>query len=77
VSCAPAQYLEKVGNTFEKALRKEERFALYPPKSIALSGVFGKEFKLNKEVKVPNDVYIISDGIFLRSGVEEQNGTSQ
>jgi hypothetical protein len=71
VPCPPTEYLEKVGDTFEKSLRKEERFALHPPKSIALSGIFGKEFKLDKEVKVPNGVLIVSDGVFLRSEVKE------
>jgi len=71
VPCAPAKYLEKAGNSFKVALRKEERFALYPPKSVALSGVFGKEFKLDKEVKIPHGVCMVSDGVFLRSEVEE------
>jgi len=53
------------------ALKKEERFALYPSKSVALSGVFGKDFKLNKEVKIPNGACMVSDGVFLRSEVEE------
>lgn len=71
VSCAPAKYLEKVGTSFKIALRQAERFALYPSKSIALSDVFGKEFKLDNEVKVPNGVCMVSDGVFLRSKVEE------
>lgn len=71
VPCAPANYLEKVESSFKVALRKEERFALYPARSVALSGVFGKEFRLDKEVKVSNGVYMVSDGVFLRSKVEE------
>jgi hypothetical protein len=75
ISYAPPDYLEKKGDTFKKALRKEEIFAGYPSKSIALSGIFGKDFNLKKEVKVPNGVCVVSDGAFIRSEVGEENGT--
>jgi len=71
VPCSPPRYLEKIGDTFEKALKKEEFFALYPPKLIAFSGIFGKLFNLDKEVKVPNDVCIVCDEVFLVSEVKE------
>lgn len=71
MSCLPPEYLEKVGNKFEKAIKKEEIFALYPPKRIAFSGIFGKLFRIDKEVKVPNDICVVSDGVFLVSEVEE------
>jgi hypothetical protein len=71
VPCAPAKYLEKVGTSFNIAFAPEERFALYPPKSIALSGIFSKEFKLDKEVKVQNGVCMVSREVFLRSEVKE------
>ena len=69
--CDPPKYLEKIGDKFRKALRKEEIFALLPPKSLALSGIFGKEFKLDREVKLPPDVYILSDGAFVKCEVEK------
>jgi hypothetical protein len=70
VSCSPPEYLEKVGDEFQKAIKKEEIFAYYPSKRIAFSGIFDKLFELNKEVQVPNGVCIVSDGVFLISKVE-------
>lgn len=47
--CSPQNYLKKVDNKFEKAMKKEEVFALPPEKGVLLSGkpdLFG----FNKEV---------------------------
>lgn len=75
VPCSPIRFLEKEGNGFVRALKQEAMFSLYPPKSMALSGVFGKEFKLNKEIIVPFNVLIVSDGAIIRAEVNS-NETS-
>jgi hypothetical protein len=77
VSCSPEEYLEKVDSTFKKAIKKEDRFALFPSRTIAISGVFGKEFELKGEVTVPRDVCIVSEGAIIKSMVVEENGRSQ
>jgi hypothetical protein len=77
VNCQPFEYLEKVGNTYTRALKKEEMFVLPPPKSIALSGVFGKKFELDKEVTLSNaSVLVVSHDVYLKSKVEG-NETSE
>jgi hypothetical protein len=61
--------LEKDDNTFVSAFKQEELFSLYPKQSIALSGIYGKEFKVNKEIIAPSNVLIVSHGAIIRSEV--------
>ena len=62
--CSPPNYLKKVGSKFEKAMKKEEMFALPPSKGVLLSGPDLFEFKIG-EVFVRSGARLGSDRVFV------------
>jgi uncharacterized C2H2 Zn-finger protein len=57
--CASSEYLEKVDENFEKAIKKEEVFALPVGKRIEISGP--DVFELDEEVIAKHGVFLSSD----------------
>lgn len=62
VPCPASNYFRKVNEQFERAIKKEEIFALPTDlKRIELSGYGGKDlYELNKEITVPSGVLMTS-----------------
>ena len=54
--CPPPNYLKKVDGNFEKAMEKEEVFALPPEKGVLLSG--------------KPDLFVLKKEVILRSGTK-------
>ena len=61
--CPPPNYLKKVDDNFEKAMKKEEVFALPPAKGVLLSGP--DLFELKKEVILRPGTRIGSSKAFI------------
>jgi DNA-directed RNA polymerase subunit RPC12/RpoP len=61
--CPPPNYLKKVDGNFEKAMKKEEVFALPPAKGVLLSGLDLIEFK--KQVILRSGTKVGSNKAFV------------
>jgi len=59
VPCFPPEYLEKVNDKFQKAMKKEEMFSLPSGKRIEIAGP--DVFELNEEVLVRHGIFMSSD----------------
>ena len=61
--CSPPNYLKKVGGKFQKAMKKEEIFALPPSKGILLEGP--DLFELKGEVFLASEARLRSNKGFI------------
>jgi hypothetical protein len=63
VPCSPPEYLEKIGDRFEKAIEKEEIFALPIGKRIEITAP--DIYELDKEVLVKAEAFLTSTGAII------------
>lgn len=64
VPCPPSEYLEKINDKFQKAIKKEELFTLPSGKRIEIMAPDIYDF--SKEVIVKHGVFLSSDGAIIR-----------